>query len=235
MRGVADEPHLRQAPAPIVARMKDVIGSRSAMGVIGAYTFHSWEVLGLWAWMPAFLAVAAARGGGVDASTVGLGALLAGLTHLTSVAGSLLGGSWSDRSGRTTIMLAMGVVSIACSSAIGWLLGAPLVAVVALAMAFNFAAIGDSSVYSTALTEVVPASILGSAYAIRSVLGFGAGALSAWAFGSALDFAHGSGWDERAAWGLAWSALALGALPGPFIAWWLRRLPGSAVMAEGRR
>jgi MFS family permease len=171
----------------------------------------------------------------VDASVVGLGALLAGLTHLTSVAGSLLGGSWSDRAGRTAVMMAMGIASIACSVAIGWLLGAPLVAVVALAMAFNFAAIGDSSVYSTALTEVVPARILGSAYAIRSVLGFGAGALSAWAFGSALDYARGAGWDERMAWGFAWSALALGALPGPAVSAWLRRLPESAAMAEGRR
>ncbi len=235
MRGIADEAHLREPPAPVAARMTEVIRSRAAMGVIGAYTFHSWEVLGLWAWMPAFLAVAAARGGGIDASTVGLGALLAGLTHLTSVAGSLLGGSWSDRRGRTAIMITMGVASIACSSAIGWLLGAPLAVVVALAMAFNFAAIGDSSVYSTAITEVVPARILGSAYAIRSVLGFGAGALSAWAFGATLDFAHGQGWDERAAWGFAWSALAIGALPGPLIAWRLRRLPESVAMAEGRR
>jgi hypothetical protein len=33
-----------------------------AMKVIWAYTFHSWELLGVWAWIAAYLAVAAAAG-----------------------------------------------------------------------------------------------------------------------------------------------------------------------------
>lgn len=33
-----------------------VLRNRPAMLVIAGYTFHSWEVLGMWAWAPAFLA-----------------------------------------------------------------------------------------------------------------------------------------------------------------------------------
>ncbi len=237
MRGVRDEPHVH-APAaaqPQSSRMAEVLRNRPAMLVILAYTFHSWEVLGLWAWLPAFLGFAAAHGAAVSSATVGLGALLAGLTHLTSVAGSLAGGALSDAKGRTAVMLGMGVASLACSLAFGWLVAAPLWLLVAIAMVFNLTAIGDSSVYSTALTELVPPRILGSAYAVRSVLGFGMGAVSPWVMGLVLDATRAANLSDTMVWGLAWCALGLGALPGPVMAWRLRRMPESAAMAVGRR
>ncbi len=235
MRGSHDVPHPHHAAQPQLGRMLEVLRNRPAMLAIGAYTFHSWELLGLWAWLPAFLAVASAHGGAMSATVAGTGALLAGLTHLTSTAGSLLGGRWSDRFGRTAVMLGMALASLACSAAFGWLVAAPLWTLVALAMFFNLAAIGDSPVYSTALTELVPARVLGSAYAIRSVFGFGVGAVSPWAFGAVLDMARAHRWEEQVAWGLAWSTLALGALPGPLMTWRLRRSRQSLAMAAGRR
>jgi MFS family permease len=234
MRGVRDEPHLAQAAAPALERMREVLRNRPAMKVIWAYTFHSWELLGVWAWMPAFLAIAAAQGA-LDAKAVGLGALLAGLTHLTSMGGSLLGGAWSDARGRTAVMIGMGSISLACGFVFGWLVTAPLWILVAVAMLYMLAGIGDSSTYSTAITEVVPARILGSAYAIRSVMGFGAGVVSPWVFGAVVDATRASGFGENAVWGLAWGVLALGALPGPLVAMSLRRMPEAAQMAAGRR
>ena len=234
MRGVRDEPHLAHPTAPVLQRMREVLANRPAMKVIWAYTFHSWELLGVWAWMPAFLAIAAAHGT-LDARAVGLGALLAGLTHLTSMAGSLVGGAWSDARGRTAVMIGMGSISLACGFVFGWLVAAPLWILVAVAMLYNLAGIGDSSVYSTAITEVVPARILGSAYAIRSVMGFGAGIVSPWVFGAVVDATRAAGLAENAVWGLAWGVLALGALPGPLVALSLRRMPEAAAMAEGKR
>jgi MFS family permease len=234
MRGVRDEPHLAHPTAPAVQRMREVLANRPAMKVIWAYTFHSWELLGVWAWMPAFLAIAAAKGS-LDAKAVGLGALLAGLTHLTSMAGSLVGGAWSDARGRTAVMIGMGSISLACGFVFGWLVTAPLWVLVGVAMLYNLAGIGDSSTYSTAITEVVPARILGSAYAIRSVMGFGAGIVSPWVFGAVVDATRAAGLSENAVWGLAWGVLALGALPGPLVALSLRRMPEAAAMAEGKR
>ena len=235
MRGMRDEPHLAEPAQPWISRMKEVLRNRPAMLVIGAYTAHSWELLGLWAWLPAYLAVAAAHGGVMNASIVGLGALLAGLTHLTSMGGSLLGGALSDRRGRTAVMIGMGLASLACTLVFGWLVAAPLWLLVSVAMLFNLTGIGDSSVYSTALTEVVPPRILGTAYAIRSVCGFGVGAVSPWVFGLVLDATRAAQMSETAVWGLAWWSLALGALPGPLIAWKLRQMPASAAMAQGKR
>jgi MFS family permease len=235
MRGVRDEPHLADPTTPALERLREVLRNKSAMKVIWAYTFHSWELLGVWAWLAAYLAVAASRGSAVDTKTAGLGALLAGLTHLTSMAGSVIGGHWSDARGRTFVMLVMGTISIACGFVFGWLVTAPLWLLVAVGMLYNLAGIGDSSTFSTALTEVVPARILGTAYAIRSVMGFGAGIVSPWAFGFAVDAGRAHGLSENAVWGLAWSLLALGGLPGPLVALSLRRMPEAAAMAGGRR
>ncbi len=49
----------------------------------------------------------------------------------------------------------------------------PLWLLVAAAAFYNITAIADSSVYSTAITELVPPQYLGAAYALRSLLGFG--------------------------------------------------------------
>ena len=77
--------------------------------------------------------------------------------------------------------------------------------------------------------------MLGTAYAIRSVMGFGAGIVSPWAFGAVLDATRGAQLPENVVWGLAWSVLALGAVPGPLVALSLRRMPEAAVMAGGKR
>ncbi|MBI1965626.1 MAG: MFS transporter [Betaproteobacteria bacterium] len=214
----------------------EVLRNRPAMLLIWAYTFHSWELLGMWAWLPAFLAISAAAGGDVTAQAVGLGALLSAVTYVSSMAGSIAGGSFSDRWGRTTVILAMSCASLACSFAFGWMVAWPLWLLLVVAVLYNVTAIGDSSVYSTAVTELVPPRCIGAAYSIRSVLGFGAGAVSPWTFGLVLDWARsGPLHSESWAWGLAWTSLGIGALLGPLMTWQLRRMPEAARMAGGKR
>jgi len=59
---------------------------------------------------------------------------------------------------------------------------------------------------------------LGVAYAIRSVVGFGAGVVSPVVFGGALDLA-----GEGAGWGIAWSDARARAALGPIVTWKLHR------------
>ena len=92
----------------------------------------------------------------------------------------------------------------------------PLGLLVAFACLYNFAGIADSSTHSLVLAESVPPHYLGVAYAVRSVIGFGAGVISPVVFGWALDASGGS-------WGLAWVTLGVGALLGPLATWKLRR------------
>jgi MFS family permease len=88
------------------SRIGEVLKNKPAMLSIWGYTFHAWELLGLWAWLPAFLAAASAPAARRRAA-VSLGATLTALTYLAAVVGSVLGGSLSDRHGRTAVTLVM--------------------------------------------------------------------------------------------------------------------------------
>jgi MFS family permease len=228
--------HPAPAATGVVPSLLEVLRNRPAMRMIWAYVFHSWELLGMWAWLPAFLAISAAAGGDVTAQAVGLGAVLSAITYVSSMAGSIGGGSLSDRWGRTTVILVMSCASLACSFAFGWMLAWPLWLLLIVAVIYNVTAIGDSSVYSTAITELVPPRYIGAAYSIRSVLGFGAGAVSPWTFGLVFDWARGAPLQSEAwAWGLAWTSLGVGALLGPLMTLGMRRMPEARRMAGGKR
>ncbi|MBW7902112.1 MAG: MFS transporter [Rhodocyclaceae bacterium] len=219
---------LRRTPNVIVAARGPLISlasiawlwrHRAARYVILGYTFHAWELLGLWAWLPAFLSAAAAQHAGDGGALVFAGAGLAALTHLVSTVGSLFGGHWSDRRGRTQVILVMSLASIACALVFGWAMTLPLWLLVALAVLFNLAAIGDSAIHSASLSERIPAEHLATAYSARSILGFGMGVLAPWLFGRVLD----AGGGGPAAWGWAWTLLGVVAVVGPWATWRLQR------------
>ena len=227
----------RHAGAGVLLSLAEVIRNRPAMLAIWSYAFHSWELLGLWAWLPAYLAAsAAARHHGVDAAA-SIGAAIAGLSFVTNAFGSVLGGRLSDRLGRAAVMFGMTAASLACSLSFGWLYGLPLWFLAGIAIVYNLTALGDSSVYSTALTELVSPRYLGAAYSLRAVLGFGLGAISPAVFGLVLDAASRGGERGTLAWGLAWFVLGLGAVPGLYAISRLRRIaaasgPPTATLAQ---
>jgi MFS family permease len=216
-----------------------VLKNKPALLSMLAYTCHNWELLGMWAWLPAYLGVAAQTTGGhawASARAVEVGVLLSGLTYLTSMLGSLIGGDLSDRWGRCLTMLLFSCISLVFSFTFGWMMGWSLLILFAAAACYNLSSIADSSINSTALTELVEPRYIGAAYALRSVLGFGAGAISPWVFGLVLDLVRGMPQSsEKLAWGLAWTSLGLGALAGPLMTFWLRRRPEAVRMARGLR
>jgi MFS family permease len=236
LRATPNVVHPRGAEPVGVFALLAVLRNKPAMLLIWAYVFHSWELLGLWAWLPAYLAVSITHGAGMTVQAASIGAMLTALTYLTSMAGSVYGGALSDRWGRTRVIVWAASLSLACSFTFGWMMAAPLWVLVAVAAFYNVMAIADSSVYSTAITELVPPQYLGAAYALRSLLGFGAGVISPWVFGLALDWARGEPLrSEAMAWGLAWTALGVGAVLGPLMTLKLRALPAAQKMANGLR
>jgi len=223
LRGTANNVHPRPAGESILAAIPAVIRNRKGMLSVWGYTSHNWELLGLWAWLPAFLTAALVFHG--NENPAGLALAFASLTYVANIAGSIAGGTMADRWGRTQTILTWSCVSLALSLSIGWLIAAPIALLVALACLYNFAGIADSSTHSTVLAESVPPHYLGVAYAVRSVVGFGAGVVSPVVFGWALDLAGGGRASGDAfAWGVAWATLGLGALLGPVATWRLQKL-----------
>ena len=208
--------HPRPHGHTLLASIPAVLRNRNGMLSVWGYTFHSWELLGLWAWLPAFLTASLLAGGMGAAEAAAAGISLGALTYVANIGGSIAGGTMADRWGRTQTILLWSCVSLALSFSIGWLIALPAVLLVAVACLYNFSAIADSSVHSTVIAESVPPHILGAAYAVRSVVGFGTGVVSPVVFGWALDASGGS-------WGIAWMTLGLGALLGPVATWRLRK------------
>ncbi|MFM9921787.1 MFS transporter [Variovorax sp. H27-G14] len=213
---------MRPPSAPVPGMLREgtwqslaaTVRDKPAMAGNWAYAFHCWELMALWAWLPAYLV--ASSGG--STSWQGAGVALAALAHLVSVFGSVAGGAASDRLGRARVMMIATTASLCMSFAFGWMWTWPLWLLAAAAAVYNLLAIADSSVYSTALADVVAPHRLGVAYSVRSVMGFGAGALSPWVFGLALDWGQARfGLGSTHGWVAAWSSVGLGALLGPWM------------------
>lgn len=217
--------HTRPAGENNLTTLLAVVKERRSMLSIGAYSFHNWELLGIWAWLPTFLAAAIAVHGGNIGSALSISLALSGLTYLANIAGSMMGGIMADRWGRTQTILVWSCASLVLSMTMGWLIVLPVPFIVLLACLCNMSAIADSSTHSTVLAEGIPPRMLGVAYSVRSVFGFGAGALSPVLFGAALDLAGGNKSSGDAfAWGIAWMTLGVGAALGPLLTWKLQRM-----------
>ena len=225
MRATPNVVHPRPEGHTVFASIPAVLRNRKGMLSVWAYTFHSWELLGLWAWLPAFLTAALLANGAGAGEAAAMALALSALTYVANIAGSIIGGTMADRWGRTQAILVWSCVSLVLSFSIGWMIALPLALLVAIACLHNFSAIADSSVHSTVIAESVPPHILGAAYAVRSVLGFGMGVVSPVIFGWALDLAGGGKSSGDAfAWGLAWATLGLGGFLGPLATWKLQKL-----------
>lgn len=179
--------------------------------LIVGYTAHAWELLGMWAWIPAFLAASAALAGASVANAAVSGAYLSALLHATGAVAAGTAGRLSDLLGRRVVMVVLAGLSACLSLTIGWLIGWPIQLLLLLGLIYSFAAIGDSPVLSVALTEATEPGYLGSVLALRSFLGFGAGAVSPLVFGLVLDLANSPG-AAPPAWGWAFTMLGAGGL-----------------------
>lgn len=186
---------LGEAPAPPPAAVRPVAlfkDRRSLLLTLG-YIGHCWELFGMWAWAPAFLIASLADRFALGAVALGIAIALA--LHLTAFFASFTMGRASDRYGRRAVLLAVAALGALCSFGFGWSGALAPALLLAFAALYGFAALGDSSVLSTAMSEAVPADYLGRALAVRSILGIGVGAAAPLAFGAVLDLsAPGQGW-----------------------------------------
>jgi MFS family permease len=137
-----------------------------------------------------------------------LGILVACMLHLFGAVATLLSGGLSDRLGRRLILVTMALAGAVLSFTFDWSADWGATVLLVLAALYGFATIADSGVLSTAMTEAVAPRHLGSMLALRSILGFGAGAFSPLAFGWVLDLTN-PGLGEPTNWGWAFAALGI--------------------------
>ena len=195
---------------PEIRPADELVRNRESRLLIGGYTAHSWELLGMWAWIPAFLAAALALKGMATAAATVSGAYLSGIMHLFGATAAFTMGRLSDRTGRRPVLVALAAAGAIVSFVIGWLIHAPGVVLIPLALAYAFFCLGDSPVLTTAISETVRPGYLGAVLAWRGLLGFGAGAIAPLGVGLVLDLAGAAGAGPVVSWGLGFATLGLG-------------------------
>jgi len=194
--------------------------------MIAAYSAHNWELFGMRAWLPPFLAGVLIRRGSPVVEASSLAATLASGILLVGAASNIVGGWASDRWGRIRIIVVSQALSAACSLTIGWLFTAPLWAILTVAMVYGIFVTSESGALSTGVTELAEPSALGATLAVQSCIGFLAAAVAPALVGFLLDrLQSASPWQ----WGPAFGILALGVLLGPLSILALRRAQAAAT------
>lgn len=221
-------PNVVHPHAAGTSRFKAIFRQANARRLIIGYTGHSWELLGMWSWFPAFIAASLALSTASAAQAAAGGAYLAAGLHLCGALAASWMGSLSDRFGRRVLLVALAASSALLSLTIGWLIGWPFALLLALTFVYGFTALGDSPVLSTALTEAVAPYALSTALAVRSLLGFSAGAAAPLVFGAVLDATNPAGVTPTT-WGWAFVTLGIGGLVA---AWYAYRLEEGARLGS---
>ena len=219
LRGVQNRVHPAARSTNVLG---DLVGNRSSVLLAVGYTAHSWELQGSWAWVPGLLATSIALSGVAASNAAGQSALLVAGMHMVGAVAAFSMGRLSDRLGRRFVLLSLALFGGVLSLAMGWLAASPPLVVGILATIYTFATIGDSPVLTTALSEAVPPARFGSIVAVRSLFGFGAGALAPVAVGAAMDLAVHVGLPPAIEWGLGFTLLGIGGL---IAAWTASQLP----------
>lgn len=227
---------LRGTPNTIHARSTDLdlkavlVRDANTRRLVTGYTAHTWELLGMWAWLPAFLAASLALQGFATVEAAETGAYVSSAGHIVGAIASLVMGSMSDRLGRRTVLVGVAALGAVLSLSVGWMIALPIAVLGVVALVYSFSVIGDSPVLSAGLTETVPPAFLGSALAVRSLLGFGAGAVAPLVFGLMLDLTSGGSTPGAVAWGVSFGLLGIGGLIAVISA---LRLDGQAQARPG--
>ena len=186
-----------------------ILRDRAVMGYVLSYGVHAWELLGLRAWIVAFLAYSHAAGGGgglTPTHAAALGALLA-------VGASIAGGEAASRFGRRRVIAVIMAASAAMACGVGFAAALPYGWVVAITLIYILAVQGDSAALTTGTVLAAPPGRLGAALAVHSISGFTGGFLGPLLFGIVLD--HTGGGATATSWGLAFVSLGAAVALGP--------------------
>src|SRR5690606_19211652 len=97
LRGTPNKVHPRPVGESLLGALPAVLKNRSGMRSIWGYTLHNWELLGIWAWLPAFLTAALMLHGAPAEQAAALALGFAALTYVANIGGSIVGGTMADR------------------------------------------------------------------------------------------------------------------------------------------
>jgi len=188
------------------------------------YLGHMWELYAMWAWIGAFLA-ASFTVSGVDAPLVWAGLATFAVIGAGGI-GSVFGGVFADRMGRTTLtMLALGI-SGTCCVLVGLIYGGAPWLMIIVCLIWGATVVADSAQFSTCVIELADKRYVGTMLTFQTSTGF---LLTLLTIHLIPEIAAWVGWQ----WAMA--PLALGPVFGVWAMARLRANPASIKLANGNR
>lgn len=209
-------------PFRLLPDFRPVLKNREALGYMGAYAMHSWELFASGSWTIAFLTFSVGlrtgNGGTVAAEADWNLTAIGSLITLAALPASILGNELALRIGRRRTVTIIMWVSAALGCSIGFMASQPFPVVVALCVAYGLTTTAESATVTAGAVMSATPETRGALMALHSFIGFGGGFLGPVAFGLALDLAGGR--ETGAGWQSAYIVAGAAAAMGPLFLWW---------------
>lgn len=221
-----DGPYAAPSPRFSWSAAPRLLRDRAMVLANAGYLGHMWELYAMWTWMAVFVAQSEARRLGTEPSAGAVPALVTFGVIASGAAGCWLGGVSADRWGRTLVTSAAMAMSGACALLVGTLFGHTLFLLVPLLLVWGVTVVADSAQFSTAVSELAPPELVGTALTLQTCLGFLLTTVTIYS----LPWVA-----ERIGWRWAMVVLAAGPAVGVWAMLALRARPEAARLAGGRR
>lgn len=190
-----------------VLRFRAVFRNVAALGYIGGYAAHCWELFGYRSWLVAFL-VFSASFEPESAPRAWSAASAAAAINLLGPPASIFGNELAVRYGRSRFVRTIRIVSLGLACLVGFTVRLPWLAVLLAASLYLVAIMSDSAALTAGLVDVASPQERGATMAVHSFLGFAAAFIAPIVFGLVLDGAGGN--TRWLAWGCAFASLGAG-------------------------
>lgn len=185
---------------------KSLFANKKLVAMNFAYAGHMWELYAFWGWVGPFMVYTAMAHGFSAGEAQEIGNLWAGIFIVIGALGTWMGGELSDRIGRVKALKPLLLIGLFCSLVFGWISSIPFPVVIIIGILYGITVVGDSPIYSVAISELSSANTIGLALGLQQVLGYSITILSPGVFGFILGIVP----NEGIGWGIAFAVLALG-------------------------
>lgn len=197
----APNPETRPTGTFDVRRVLRPLRDPGAARFIAAYGAHCWELFGIRAWMTAFFTYAASL-----AAAPWTPATTAAAINLLGPIASILGNEVAVRIGRVRHVTTVMASSCVLACLVGFAAGLPWIALLMVVGFYFLTVMADSATLTAGVIASADRAERGTAMAIYSLSGFGAGFLAPLVMGAVLDASGGE--TRGVAWGLGFASLA---------------------------
>lgn len=209
----------RRKPAGRVLEFRSVLANRAFMAYVLGFAGNTWEVFGIRVWFVACLSWTVHQPGNeLDLPNL---AVISGLASLAGVPASIVVAELAAKWGRTRIIVATCVVSVAVCLALAATAGGAIAIVLTLLILLQITSFADVSALGVGAVASSDPARRGAALAVYALAGFTTGFLGPAAVGLSLDWFGGA--DSRSGWTAAFLTMSIGSTAAALAIWTSRR------------